>query len=98
MALSSLWWEVSTTIWHYAFCPLLTNNIAHRALQNPALFTTDHYRQAAIAVVAGLAIRLIVTIPVSLITSMSRRVTLLTAQSDCRDQSVIMVHFILYIS
>ncbi|KAF5018948.1 hypothetical protein F66182_9037 [Fusarium sp. NRRL 66182] len=38
---------------------------AHRALQNPALFTTDHYRQAALAVLAGLAIRLIITVPVS---------------------------------
>jgi hypothetical protein len=37
---------------------------AHRALQNPALFTTDHYRQAAIAVVAGLAIRLIISVPI----------------------------------
>lgn len=86
------------TIRHHTFCPSLTNNIAHRALQNPALFTTDHYRQAAIAVVAGLAIRLIVTIPVSLIASMSRRAALLTAQSDRRDQGFIMVHFILYIS
>ncbi|KAM0360251.1 hypothetical protein ACHAP4_002322 [Fusarium culmorum] len=37
---------------------------AHRALQNPALFTTDHYRQAAIAVVAGLAIRLVISVPI----------------------------------
>ncbi|KAI9150174.1 hypothetical protein HJFPF1_09929 [Paramyrothecium foliicola] len=37
---------------------------AHRALQNPAIFTSEHYRQAAAAVVAGLAIRLIVSIPV----------------------------------
>ncbi|KAF2102238.1 transmembrane protein UsgS [Rhizodiscina lignyota] len=36
---------------------------AHRALQNPKLFTSDHYRQAAIAVAAGLAIRLIIAIP-----------------------------------
>ncbi|KAL2694636.1 hypothetical protein Neosp_001221 [[Neocosmospora] mangrovei] len=32
--------------------------------ENPALFTTDHYRQAAIAVVAGLAIRLVIAIPI----------------------------------
>lgn len=38
---------------------------AHRALQNPALFTNDHYKQAAAAVVAGIAIRLLVTVPVS---------------------------------
>lgn len=36
---------------------------ANRALQNPALFTTTHYRQVAIAVVAGVAIRLIVALP-----------------------------------
>lgn len=37
---------------------------AHRALQNPQLFTTTHYRQAAIAVCAGLAIRIILNIPI----------------------------------
>ncbi|EXJ85660.1 hypothetical protein A1O1_06026 [Capronia coronata CBS 617.96] len=37
---------------------------AHRALQNPDLFTTTHYRQAAIAVCAGLAIRIILNIPI----------------------------------
>ncbi|EXJ84895.1 hypothetical protein A1O3_05570 [Capronia epimyces CBS 606.96] len=37
---------------------------AHRALQNPELFTTTHYRQAAIAVCAGLAIRIILNIPI----------------------------------
>lgn len=37
---------------------------ANRALQNPALFTSDHYRQAAIAVAAGVAIRLGISIPV----------------------------------
>ncbi|KAE8837694.1 hypothetical protein PTNB73_04297 [Pyrenophora teres f. teres] len=36
----------------------------NRALQNPGLFTSDHYRQAVIAVVAGIAIRVIVAIPV----------------------------------
>ncbi|KAH6989434.1 hypothetical protein BKA56DRAFT_254819 [Ilyonectria sp. MPI-CAGE-AT-0026] len=37
---------------------------AHRALQNPALFTNDHYRQVAIAVVAGIVIRLVIAIPI----------------------------------
>ena len=37
---------------------------ANRALQNPNLFTTSHYRQAAIAVCAGLAIRIIINIPI----------------------------------
>jgi len=36
----------------------------NRALQNPGLFTSDHYRQAAIAVAAGVAIRIIVAIPI----------------------------------
>lgn len=39
---------------------------ANRALQNPALFTSDHYRQAAIAVAAGISIRLGISIPVRL--------------------------------
>lgn len=38
---------------------------ANRALQNPALFTSEHYKQAALAVAAGIAIRLLVAIPVS---------------------------------
>ncbi|KAI1760903.1 formamidase [Hypoxylon sp. FL1150] len=37
---------------------------AHRALQNPTIFTNDHYKQAAIAVGAGIAIRLIIGIPI----------------------------------
>ncbi|QSS60994.1 transmembrane protein [Histoplasma capsulatum] len=37
---------------------------AHRALQNPSLFKSQHYRQAALAVCAGIAIRLIISIPV----------------------------------
>lgn len=37
---------------------------AYRALQNPALFTSEHYQQAALAVAAGVAIRLLVAIPV----------------------------------
>ena len=37
---------------------------ALRALQNPSLFTSDHYKQAAYAVAAGIAIRLLVAIPV----------------------------------
>lgn len=37
---------------------------ANRALQNPDLFTTNHYRQAAIAVCAGLAIRIVLNVPI----------------------------------
>ncbi|KAI1974538.1 hypothetical protein LOZ51_005964 [Ophidiomyces ophidiicola] len=40
---------------------------AHRALQNPGLFKSEHYRQAALAVIAGIAIRAIVSIPVILV-------------------------------
>ena len=37
---------------------------ANRALQNPGLFTNRHYKQAALAVAAGIVIRLIISIPV----------------------------------
>jgi len=37
---------------------------AHRALQNPAIFTNTHYKQAAIAVGAGIAIRLLIALPI----------------------------------
>jgi hypothetical protein len=37
---------------------------ALRALQNPGLFTSEHYKQAAIAVGVGIAIRLAIAIPV----------------------------------
>jgi hypothetical protein len=44
---------------------LFTDDVAAlRALQNPALFTSEHYKQAAIAVAAGIAIRLAISIPV----------------------------------
>ncbi|ROW07409.1 hypothetical protein VMCG_03725 [Cytospora schulzeri] len=42
----------------------LTLVAAHRALQNPALFSSEHYKQAAIAVAAGIAIRLVISIPI----------------------------------
>ncbi|KAI0404054.1 formamidase [Xylaria palmicola] len=37
---------------------------AHRALQNPVIFTNAHYKQAAIAVGAGIAIRLAIAVPI----------------------------------
>ncbi|KAI1454647.1 formamidase [Annulohypoxylon moriforme] len=37
---------------------------AHRALQNPGIFTNDHYKQAAIAVAAGIAIRVAIAVPI----------------------------------
>ncbi|KAI2602696.1 formamidase [Hypoxylon sp. NC1633] len=37
---------------------------AHRALQNPAIFTNAHYTQAAMAVGAGIAIRLAIAVPI----------------------------------
>lgn len=35
-------------------------------MQNPEIFTNDHYKQAALAVGAGIAIRLIIAVPVCL--------------------------------
>ena len=40
---------------------------AHRALQNPNLFTSSHYSQAAIAVLTGIAIWAVVNVPLYLI-------------------------------
>ncbi|KAL1863953.1 hypothetical protein VTK73DRAFT_6293 [Phialemonium thermophilum] len=37
---------------------------AHRALQNPAIFTSRHYKQAALAVAAGIVIRIAIAIPI----------------------------------
>ncbi|KAK3689973.1 hypothetical protein B0T22DRAFT_380429 [Podospora appendiculata] len=37
---------------------------AHRALQNPGIFTSQHYKQAAIAVAGGIAIRVLIAIPI----------------------------------
>ncbi|CAL3971678.1 unnamed protein product [Diplocarpon coronariae] len=37
---------------------------ALRALQNPGLFTSEHYKQAAIAVAAGIAIRILIGVPI----------------------------------
>jgi hypothetical protein len=42
----------------------IDSNEALRALQNPALFTSEHYKQAAIAVAAGIAIRIAISVPV----------------------------------
>jgi hypothetical protein len=39
-------------------------HVAHRALQNPKIFTSDYNRQAVIAVCAGIAIRFIINIPI----------------------------------
>lgn len=50
---------------------------ANRALQNPALFTSSHYRQAALAVVAGIAIRLLVALPTLAIRLLLRLVSLI---------------------
>lgn len=48
---------------------------ALRALQNPALFTSEHYKQAAIAVAVGIAIRLAISVPVC--------TNLVVLQRDC---------------
>jgi hypothetical protein len=48
--------------------PITTSRTDHikalRALQNPTLFTSEHYKQAALAVAIGIAIRLAISIPV----------------------------------
>ncbi len=49
----------------YLCVPGLTRHaVAHRALQNPAIFNNAHYKQAAVAIGAGLAIRLAIAVPV----------------------------------
>ncbi|KAK3384808.1 hypothetical protein B0H63DRAFT_171512 [Podospora didyma] len=37
---------------------------AHRAFQNPNIFTSEHYKQAVIAVASGIAIRILIAIPI----------------------------------
>ncbi|KAF2770360.1 transmembrane protein UsgS [Teratosphaeria nubilosa] len=54
---------------------------ASRALQNPRLFTTTHYRQALLAVALGLAIRLLVALPTLGIRVLIKCLCLL---ADCR--------------
>jgi len=45
----------------------LNSTIAFRALQNPELFKADVYRHAALAISAGIAIRLLVEVPIFLV-------------------------------
>lgn len=59
-SLGQLFWQILTSY----IGAQLTVVGALRALQNPALFTSEHYKQAAIAVAAGIAIRLAIAIPV----------------------------------
>ncbi|TQS35339.1 hypothetical protein Golomagni_04244 [Golovinomyces magnicellulatus] len=40
---------------------------AFRALQNPSLLTSQHYKQVAIAIACGIAIRIIISIPVYIV-------------------------------
>ena len=48
---------------------------ANRALQNPALFTSEHYKPAALAVAAGIAIRILLAIPVDILIQTYKPVT-----------------------
>lgn len=57
----------------------LTGPKAIRALRNPDLFTSDHYKQAAIAVALGIIIRLAIEIPVWPLTCLQTLGTLLIA-------------------
>jgi hypothetical protein len=56
---------------------------AHRAMQNPKLFTSEHYKQAALAVAAGLAISLLIKIPVSFILPLSHVLMLISSDHCC---------------
>ncbi|TVY89996.1 hypothetical protein LAWI1_G001303 [Lachnellula willkommii] len=62
---------------------------ALRALQNPKLFTSEHYKQAAIAVAAGIAIRLLISIPVSIII-----IIVIIMSSDCASADMRFVQII----
>ncbi|PGH04111.1 hypothetical protein AJ80_08573 [Polytolypa hystricis UAMH7299] len=42
---------------------------AYRALQNPALFKSEHYRQALVALLAGILIHLVLSIPILIVKS-----------------------------
>lgn len=63
---------------------------ANRALQNPGIFTSEHYKQALIAVVAGIAIRVLVALPTFGIRVLIRVVGLFTDLSHSAwDEEVI---------
>jgi len=63
---------------------------ANRALQNPGLFTSQHYKQAALAVAAGIAIRLLVAIPTVGIRVLIRFIGLFTdLQGSTWDEDVV---------
>ncbi|KAI9726864.1 MAG: hypothetical protein M1834_001474 [Cirrosporium novae-zelandiae] len=55
---------------------------AFRALQNPDLFTSQHYRQAAIAVCVGIAIRLIIAIPLGCVKVILKIIGLVLSLED----------------
>ncbi|KAI9653465.1 MAG: hypothetical protein M1831_006013 [Alyxoria varia] len=67
-----------------------------RALQNPNLFKHSHYRQAALAVLAGLAIHLILQIPVFLAKSTLWVISFFSnlERATWDDQVVSALHFI----
>ena len=64
--------------------------IAHRALQNPGLFTSQHYKQAAIAVAAGIVIRLLISFPVRFFTPQASVTLCSCIPTDHRDQGPVM--------
>jgi hypothetical protein len=51
-------------------------------MQNPGLFTSDHYRQAAVAVLTGLAIRLLVAIPIIVVRGVLRVISFVSKSHD----------------
>ncbi|RDW73773.1 putative transmembrane protein UsgS [Coleophoma crateriformis] len=62
---------------------------AHRALQNPALFTSEHYRQAAYAIAAGIAIRLLIAIPIWGVKLLLWSLSFFIAKSATWDESIV---------
>ncbi|KAJ9648998.1 hypothetical protein H2201_002080 [Coniosporium apollinis] len=57
---------------------------AHRALQNPRLFTSDHYKQAAIAVAVGIAIRVLIVVPTTALTLLLEGIALVSRQQSAK--------------
>jgi hypothetical protein len=68
----------------------INSNQALRALQNPALFTSEHYKQAALAVAIGIAIRIAISVPVRM-PRHSRWNIVADVEPDCWNQDIALV-------
>ncbi len=69
---------------------------AIRALQNPQLFTSEHYKQAIVAVLAGLALNLLTALPMFLLRGCVTVVSLFADLSNAtwHDDIFKLLHFI----